>query len=145
MKSDIKKVYKAVSDLHAVAYTALQDVEDSRKQCADPKELADYCYALREISTFANDIRKMADVIKKTAENIACAICIRDEHVGTIQTEYCRATPKIKMSASLPTKKGNPEEYDKLLDFLGIQGDIIGTDCVRFHWPGMVALITVRL
>lgn len=144
MKNDVKTAYKTVSDLHAVAYAELQDVQEAVRTCSDPKELADYSYALREISKFADDIRKIADAVKETAEKIACAICIRDEHVGTIRTEYCVATPKLKMSASLPSKRTEPEAYNRLLEFLGIRDEISDTDCVRLHWPGMVDLITLR-
>ncbi len=144
MKHDIKTAYKTVSDLHAIAYKQLQDVQDAVKTCSEPKELADYSYGLREISKYADDIRKIADAIKETAEKIACAICIRDEHVGTIRTDYCVATPKLKISASLPSKRKQPEEYNRLLEFLGIRGELADTDSVRLHWPGMVDLVTLR-
>lgn len=145
MRHDIKTAYKTVSDMHTTAYQELQDVQDAVKTCSDPKELADYSYGLREISKYSDDIRKIADAIKETAEKIACAICVRDEHVGTIRTPYCVATPKLRMTASLPSKKREPEEYNRLLEFLGIRGELSETDCVRLHWPGMVDLITMRM
>jgi len=137
-----KEVYKAVYTAHAEAYAKLKKMHDVVGSCSDVKEQADFAYALRETAKLADDLRKMADATRSIAEKICCAVAVKDGITDPVRTEYCTATPRIKMSATLPNKRTDPERYAQLLEFFGMTDEAREMDVARINWNGFVDYVT---
>lgn len=135
-----KEAYRVTHNFHETTYSTLQDLIDAIRSTSDVKELADLAFALREISKLADDIRKVANAAKETAEKICCAIAIRDGDCDTIRTKYVTATPNVKMMADLPRRKREPERWRELMIGLGVPEDALDGErpVVDVNWKGFV-------
>lgn len=137
-------MHEEVTNFHAEMYKKLKKLEEATRRCSDMKEQADMAFAMRECIKLLDDTVKGARKIKETAEKIGCALWVKDGDGSSIKTPYCTATPKIRMIASLPSKRHNPEQYLKMMEHLGINPELCkeDTDVVRPHWPGLMDHIT---
>lgn len=120
------------------------------------KELTDAAYAYREMEKYIDDIRKEVKATRERCEKTAALIHLRDLGVTSdkIETEYCSARINTRQMSSIPTFERKPEEYNKLMDFLGVdhnlrdQGKIltdqgeIETEVVKVNWQGFTDLLT---
>lgn len=109
----------------------------------DLNELADLGFMMREISNFADGMRKDCDRLQTLAGNLLCAR--QAEESATIQsvaTPYCTAIPKVEWYSSVPKKEKDPEKYYAITDFLGIPREVADVEAVRVHWPGWSEFLT---
>lgn len=152
MHDDAKTLYADVKKAHERQYKRLialrTEVHEMAKQ-VDLDELADVAFALREIEKLTHDIEKEARLLREFTEKLACAAWVQIGEAETIKTEYCTATPSVKMMVSLPTRKNQPEQYQQLCLALGIPSELIGDETdpgpVSVNWPGMVEYLTAKL
>jgi hypothetical protein len=138
MNPKVVEIFKRVRDVHAEVYAELQQVHKDCNECGDIKELADQAYALREIYKYADDIRKEAEQTKRQCERLACFIYVAKNKDGPIRTPFATCTPTIKMMASIPSKRKEPERYHTFMSGLGLPDEIIAADACRVHWPSFV-------
>lgn len=113
-------------------------------------EQADYAYAFREIYRLADDLRKEAQLNKDLSEKIACLLWVKDGTGESIRTEHCTCTPKVRMSAKIPKKSHDPEDYANLMRFLQIPESVWNIpdedfEVVRIHWPGFIEYVSKLL
>ena len=125
------------------------EISESVKTCTDLKELADYAHAMHEAAQMLEGMEKKARQQRALAEQLACVIWVTqcpDGEPHNIKTEYVTATPRVTMIASVPKRSTQPEEFAKLMDYMGIprhlwegEGD---AEVVRCHWPGLVTWLS---
>jgi hypothetical protein len=139
------EIFEIMQDAHARVYEKLTRFHQAACQTNDIQVLANRAYALREIAKFAKDIEKEANKAKQMSERMACLVWAQGESNEPIRTQYCTASPVVKMMAVLPKKHHDPEAYAELMDHMGVSKEAQLTGGVRVHWPGMLDLISERL
>jgi len=148
MLDEAKKLYQSVSTNHKNVYIMAEALSKlAPKLAGDLKETADLTYALQECFDLAEDTLKTLRALRKDFDKLFCAMTIQGGVVGKVETEHCSAEPKVKMSVSLPTRKGDPEKFDSLMKELGIPENLFNgeTEFVRPHFPGMIEYATEKL
>lgn len=136
------EAYAAMKAHHEVAYRQLKQIDELVRGEVDKEELADAAFALKMTGDLADDIRKMAKVTQELAEKMCCAKVLAEGHTGTINTPFMRVSPDIKTMAAVPSKRRDPDAYEKLMGHLGIREDLLKNDAVRPHWPGLVEYVS---
>jgi hypothetical protein len=143
MKAKLVDLYKRARDLHEEFVRADADLRKMVMTCASVEEHADTSYALRETADFVEDVRKRCEAIKKLAEQIACVLYTQMGMKDTIRTDYCSATPDIRTIVTIPRKSSDPENFGKLMTFLGVPPELWNapeeSTVVKPHWPGLMA------
>lgn len=143
MNAKLIQLYKRTKAFFTDAYERILEIRELTKAQTDMNELADWVYALRESYTFVDNLRKDIKAAMETCEKLACLFWIEMQDGDPIKTEYVTATPKVKMIASIPSKKKDPEQYAKLMNFLGVDEKLYDEiEVVRPHWPGFVEMVS---
>jgi hypothetical protein len=129
-------------DIHA----ALARLAEEAKRLTSLPELVDLIYALRKTSELADTARKEMNRIEELTIKQACLIWTTTDG-NPIRSDYVTGSPDIKMMASLPRRKSNPEGYAALMRYLGVPDELWDTsdeesEAVRPHFPGMVDLLS---
>jgi len=144
MHPDLATAYrslrKAFEDVARLEISLLPAIQAS----TDKATLADAAYGLRELENLGEEIRKRSRRHKEIAEKMCCAICTVMQEVDAIKTDYVTAAPKIDLVASLPHRSTDPENYARLMDYLGIRRELWeGAEhaAVQPHWPGIIDMI----
>lgn len=147
MKKSIQSLYLQVRDVHKTLIT-MSDYLISEASKGDVKDLADTAYAMREIASFADEIRKKANKIGEQSQKVACFVAVQaaglndDPTQLKITTDYCTAMPDVKRIASLPDKRNNPKEYAELMQHYGVSPEHFestsGNPFVVCYWPGVI-------
>lgn len=145
-------IYKAAKNAHEVGINRLVDLRKTLRQESGMVEMTDLAFAMREASAMLDDLRKQCNEVRELAEKVACALFVRDfvnqPEVINIKTDYTTATPKPEIVPSLPTRKNDPDGYNKLMTFLGIPAEYAQAGeseykaPVQLYWPGIVELLT---
>jgi len=148
MIPELVELFKQAQSLHARFIEVDLEVRRKLNGCADIETHVDAAYALREISEFADALRKKANATKQTAESLAIMINTANGSADTIRTEYCTASTDVKTLVSIPTRSKKPEEFGKLMDWLGVPEPLhSGGDraVVEPNWPGLIEHINKAL
>lgn len=113
--------------------------------CSSKEEHADAAYAFRETHKLIDDVRKRLEDLRKLSEKMACVIAAATFDADTIRTDYCSATPDVKPIASVPSRSRQPEEYAKLMSWLGVPEGLWSTNDdhapIKPHWPGVMEML----
>lgn len=141
------ETHRALKAAHAEAHELVKQLEAEVRALRDPKELADVTFAMRRSAEFAKDMIRRMKNVEELSEKMACAIYLAEDKPGPIRTEYCCATPDVKMVSSLPSRKHDPAGYTQLMKFLGIDESLYTAPegekpAVETFYPGMVDLLT---
>ena len=90
------------------------------------------------------DLSGIESRLNKLESLAARLTCLKatEEEVVKVKGTYATASTELKMSANLPSRSKNPEEYVALCEFLGIPSDLNELDLIRVHWPGFTELYT---
>jgi hypothetical protein len=152
MKSNAQEMFRKMREAHDFAVATLVALEqDVQATCGnDEKELADIAYALRETTDLADDLRKRAAALGRTAQSAACMLQVTlNGSAASIKTDYCTAALKMKTVVSIPKKDRQPNEYAALMDWLKVPRELWQNEnskysAVEFHWPGLVDLISQK-
>jgi hypothetical protein len=127
----------------------LMQVIELRKQAAeiyrsgDFQELTDMAYAIRESHELIKALATEMNKLKDECEKLGCRLYVNSEPTGEgYRTSHCSAKPDVKEMGGMPSRKTDPENWHKLMDFMKIpeamQGDESGKGPVDFYWPGVV-------
>lgn len=141
MRQNFVEYFKRVKQLFTSHSEVRIGLAQEISSCADVKELADMAYVMHKSSEMLDMMRKQCDEMEIIAEKIACLIYTQLNMEGPIRTDHCTATADVKMIASVPKRKTDPEGFYALMDFLKIPRDMTDgeKEVVRCHWPGLVA------
>lgn len=144
-----RRMLSAYQEIYDLLATVAQDTKENERR---KTELADTAFAMREIATLADQVRKRAAAIQDIAENIACALAIRDQDDEPIRTEFVVASPHIKQAARVPNAR-DPERYRLFMSHLGVPEELWNRvttnddvedkkEIVRLHWPGVLQYLS---
>lgn len=144
MREDMVAVYQRLRNVHAEVYATVSQVREQMKQVCDIDEHADVVYACHETMKYLDDIRTEINKLNDQCEKIACAIWVREGTGETIRTSFCTVSPEVKIMASIPRKKTDPDSYNAFMRSLGVSDDVLRQpeDVVRPHWPGLVEYVS---
>lgn len=142
MYDPAKSLFTKSRKAHKEIYEELVRIKVFIKQCGRMEEQADVAYAANEAFKLLDDLRKEAQVIRELAEKIGTALWVKVSNGDPIRTDYVTATPRVKMTATLPKKSKDPVAYATFMRFLKIPEDIADAEVVRPHWPAVVELLS---
>jgi len=136
---------KRLQEVYEDTFTAYQRLVSATKWATaqvvshggDVEYCADVGFAMKEIDKLLHDIGVEVRKTLELAEMLACRVWLRSEGDEPIRTEYCTASPRLKMQPAVP-KKDTPE-LAELLDWLGMSKN---HGAVRIHWPTLCDLVT---
>lgn len=144
---EMRKTYaRMTQDLVAIRQYA--------KSCAGQP---DAMQKLVDVSYFAEKTRQLADMIRKDCQELrdlcdrmVCVLWAQQDSGEPIRTEYCTASPDVKMQASLPDRKKQPIEYAAFCDYMGIPRELYcapdgESPPVQVHWAGMLSYFSALL
>lgn len=153
MKETSKQLMIQVKDAFTKLQAAMAAVEADVRAEQDIHELTDAALALRESFKFVHDLR--ADIMRtrEVATRKACLMWARDARYAngdSIKTDYCTATPDVRIVPAVPTMKKDPETFSMMMQHMGIDSSLFtdledgegrATQAVKPHWPGMIAYV----
>jgi len=146
MKISARELYKRVVSTHNMLHEMIVRINQELTQETEPKELADYAFALHKAAELADDTRKELTKSDNLAQRKACYECVVAGVHGPIKTEYTTATLDIKTCVRIPRKSAEPEAYAKLMQYLGVPEDLYNCEeekeILRPHWPGLMELVS---
>lgn len=144
MKSETKDLYILVRDTHAQVYNRVKELTEQTKALADLEEQADNCYALHQTLKLIEDMRGQLRDLKDMAERLTGVLWSKLSDGDPIRTTYVTATPRLRVVASIPSRKSSPEKYNALMNALGVPTHLSNkdTEVVRVHWPGLCDHLT---
>lgn len=143
-------LYNRVKRMHAHVYSRLSALREA--VCSGTintqADRVDLAFLTRDILNHVLDIRKETESLLHLFEQVTCAVWVQetatDLEAGStaIKGTLARATPDVKMAATMPSAKREPEAYRSLLTDIGLPASLIDADCVRMHWPGMIEYVS---
>lgn len=162
MKKSAQNIYSESKKVHENIYRLMAQLRVEIDKCNNMVELCDYAYAINGTHGFIEDLKKELWNFRELLNKKVCDLWISFAQKDissvdrSIRTDYVTATPAIGTAPNIPKPRDNPEEYKKLMDYLGI--DISGwpvtetedeggklNEVVKIHWPGLCALVTAKL
>lgn len=109
-------------------------------------EYADMVYVLKQVHLMHEEMRKELRAVFELCEKIGVAMWI-DEDTGEtpIRGEFTSSTPEIRPATSIPTLKNDPENYAKLMEYLGIPESTYRNGIIQPYFPEMMQHIKVLM
>jgi hypothetical protein len=143
-RETLTEMGQEATTFHAKMYRLLSNLEAATKKGIDLKTMADTAYYCREVDKLLQDLKVHANRVRKLAQDIGCLVWAQIGKEEPIRTEYCTASPKVKMMASLPHHKRQPEQYRELMAYMGLDPKL--WDCeepaVKLSFNGMIDVLT---
>lgn len=148
-----QEIYQLAKDAHEMILTRCIELRRTMVNQTAPTNV-NCAYALRESLALIEDTAKQAKQIKELLERLVCLRIIEAGNADPIKTEYCTATPDVKICAAIPTFEKDRTSYEKLMTYLGIDPVLwdtgkfltelgeIETEVVKVNWPGFQDFIT---
>lgn len=132
-----------VKQAHENLYKKLTALRELASNSPDMIELTDISYALHTCEKFVKDSSKEVRALKELIDKIVCAMWVQNGVHQPIRTEYVTGSPDVKVMAKIPTRRGDPENFKKLMTFLNVPEELwnMGDDehlPINIHYPGMV-------
>lgn len=140
-------MYVQAKKAHDEIYRLIALLKPEVEKCRRKEELVDYAYALYEAHKFIDDLEGEVRRLKERAICLADALWVQESTGESIRTDYCTATPDIKMAANIPSQKRDPEAFDAFMQHLGIKPELYKgeSEVVRPHWPGLVEYVSALI
>ena len=139
------KVYKLCRDLHEEVFKLRAPLFDLIKKEGDLGEIADVVYATKEALRFLDEVKKDIRKVNDIGQRFACVRWTEAGDAEPIRTESCIGSPKVKMTATVPSRKKDPEAFEALMKALNIPEELWVSDSLRIHWPGFVLYLSEML
>ena len=140
MDNNLREIYKSAKLLHNSIYDETCKVMTASINETSLEKLAETAFVLKKASALADDLRKQLNKAQAILELAVCQKWIKQTEPSDIRTDYITATPRLKMTTTLPSDKTDPEGYEKLLRALQIPEHC--WPLMRLHWPGICEDIT---
>jgi len=149
MKSSTKQIldgiqaYSKIKQLYLDQYTMISHLRDDlRAHKFELDEMVNIIFILRNISKFADDLRKECDGIGHMFENVLCALYITQNKTEPIRTALATGTPTVNLGVKMPNKKKDPEAFDKFIKFFNVSAEAVDSKIVKPYWPGICEKIS---
>jgi hypothetical protein len=125
MHPEAVMLFKTAKKFHGDLYQMMGKLRRDAATTPTTKQgmgnLADMSYALKQTVKLCEDTRKELNQVIEAIEKVCCVIHTQIQEPGPIKTEFVSATPKVKMSASLPHPIRNKEKFEALMKALNIE------------------------
>jgi len=146
MKQQFIDVFVKTHTAHREIINACVNLEHDILALNDVNELADACYALREVYNYLDEARKEVRRINDLAAKIFTAFWAADPNVTepSVKTEWCTVTPNIKTRASIPSPEKEPERYAAIMNLLGIDPELVKMGVLRADYDSLGDWLTDR-
>lgn len=149
MTPHAQELYSKTLQFYIAVYQDIQGYREETSRLNSIQDQADLAYVVREIEKLLDDIRKEVGKLERQSHMLSAVLWLKDptqlnENLW-IETDYCKAKPKIEKSPVLPKFKSEPEEYAKMMRFFGVKEEHIPLDILRVHWKNMKEFINGRL
>ncbi len=132
--------FQKVQEMYTEFLTRNTETQTRAAAVKTIEEIANIIRASREITDMLEEMAKLSRGALDQLTRLICLRWAKESETGEpVRTPYVRISPDVKLAATLP-KKGT-DEYKALLTTLGFSQELIETDAVRPHWPGMTDLI----
>lgn len=149
MKTIVKDLYLQVKSLYGQSLVTLERIEqnimgllktpDAPDGYLSIENQVDYVFALRETEELLERMLKNVKKVKRLASKQACITCVMDT-IEKVETEYCTGKLNEKFAFVYPNRRReNQENYDTLMEALGIPVDVYSKELVRIHYPAFQA------
>lgn len=146
MKTSAITLFRLAKSAHETIYRQLAEVQHEINKCSNMVELCDYVFAVDQAHELIEDNKKALWNLREALNKKICELYVRSNpSEPNIKTDYVTATPDVKYSPNIPSKKGNPEAFEKLMKHLGIPTEVMNSEAVRPHWPGLVEFVSQQL
>lgn len=130
--------YDKMKKLYLSCYEQLSIIRDElRAGKYGLKDMVNFIYAMREISKLADDLRKESDGVGHMLENMTCALWVSQNKTKPIRASLATGTPDCKLAVKIPSRKKEPERFQKLMDFFGIPKTAVEARVIKPYWPGL--------
>jgi hypothetical protein len=136
--AQFRKVKSAYRELYADLSMLNKRVQTTRS----PEDLADYAIVCRETAKLLSDLDKEYRKTQEMCERLGCMIAVTQGDVDIIRAKLCTGTPDLKMIATLPSQKLDPENYAKFMKSLGVSEELYETGVMQLYWPRVVDYLT---
>jgi len=138
------KEYAKMKKVYLSGYEQLSIIRDRAKDCKyNVEDLVNLVHVSREISKLANDLRKEADGIARILEGIACVVNLTRGEGGPIRATLATGSPSMTLGVKLPHRERNPEAFQELMNYFGIELNSLTDRAVRPHWPAICEIVSV--
>jgi len=139
----IIKKYTLMKGVYLETYKLLTEIRDEvQSHTYTLTDMTNMLYVLREISKFADDLRKEIDGIASILEKVICALYIVKNLDDPIRASLVTGSPTIRQGVKLPKQSKDPDKYNELMAHFGISHDVAESNLVRPHWPGVCQYAT---
>ncbi len=145
-------LYKTAKKFHSDLYVQMGKLRKIGAETTDVKEFADMVYAFKNTVKLLEDSRKELNQVITVLEKVCCSLWSQENQSGNaapIKTDYVSATPKFKISASIPHHTRDREKYIALMTALGVKRELWDVDyeadekpAVAINFLGFSDLIT---
>lgn len=136
--------YDKMRKLYLSCYEQLSIVRDElRAGKYGLKDMVNFIYVMREISKFADDLRKESDGVGHLLENMACALWVSGNETKPIRASLATGTPDCKLAVKVPSRKTEPEKFQKLMDFFGVPETAVEARVIKPYWPGLCEYVSL--
>ena len=136
--------YGKMKATYLSGYEQLAYIRDEAKSGKySMEDLVNLVHVSREISKLANDLRKEADGIVYILEQVVCVVYLTQAEGKPIRASLATGSPSMKLSVKLPHRERNPEEFEALMNYFGIELSSLTDRAVRPHWPAICEIVSV--
>lgn len=145
MHESAKEYYREVKKLYTYHVKNLLKMRGIIEKTSSQEELLDWILALNHSNKFIDEMRKNLNALEELAEKIACLLYIQSGSTEPIRTQYASGTPDVKLIASLPKRRTQLPEWQKLMSWLGVPAHLVEIEdqhAVDLHYPGLMAHLT---
>lgn len=141
---NLLKEYSKIKGVYLTCYSQLATIRDETKEGTySMEELVNLVYISREISKLTNDLRKETDGIVHILEQVACVVHLTRSEGKPIRASLATGSPSMKLSVNIPHRERNPEDFEALMNYFGIDLNSITDRAVRPHWPAICEMVSV--
>jgi hypothetical protein len=139
------KRFRATKKLYSDVYGEIVQINRQVGNTIDVGKLADIAIVCRETAKLLADLDKEYRKTQELCERLGCMLWVSMSDEGnaeTVRGKLCTATPDLKMTATLPSQKQEPEKYAQFMDSLGVPKELYERGVVQTYWPRLVDYIT---
>ena len=135
---------KHVEEFHHALQEAILNTRDAM-HAVSFQEASDIGYFWKWIADMMDHCRKEADKLSKQAQAVAVDRWmqmpeqLRGDKI--VMDEYT-GVPDVEMSASIPSRTADPDNYDAFMKWLGLPQHLLDAGLMRVHWPTLAKKIT---
>lgn len=150
MEQKIERLLKLITEydkmkkVYLSCYETLSIIRDElRAGKYQLTDMVNFIYVMRELSKFADDLRKEADGIMHMFENMTCAVYTTQNTLGPIRASLATGTPDLKLGVKIPNQRRDPEKFQKMMAYFGVSDSAVADRLVKPYWPGICEHVSI--